>query len=86
MYTVQYYSAKREQDNAFEATWMELETHNKWKKSEREIPYNITYIWNLINGTNESIYIKETYSWTWRIDLQLPRGGEEWDGLGVWGL
>ena len=37
---------------------------------------------NLIYGTNEPIYRKETNSWTWRADLQLLRGRErEWNGL-----
>ena len=37
---------------------MELETHTKRSKSERErqIPYDIPYIWNLIYGTNGPIY------------------------------
>ena len=68
----------------FAATWMELETLVR-SKSERQRPHDITYIWNLINGTNEPIYRKETNSWTWRTDLWLPRRRErEWDGLGIW--
>ena len=33
-----------------------------------------TYMWNLICGTNEPIYRKETSLWTWKTDLCLPRG------------
>ena len=35
--------------------------HTKWCKSEREkqILYDITYMWNLKNTTNESIYKTE---------------------------
>ena len=42
---------------------MELETHTKRSKSERErqIPYDIPYIWNLIYGTNEPFHRKETH-------------------------
>ena len=41
--------------------------------------YDITYMWHLKNGTNESTFKKET-------DLWLLRGrGREWDGWGVWG-
>ena len=42
-------------------------------KSERkrQIPYDITYMWNLKYGTNECIYKKETDSQTWRTDLYL---------------
>ena len=66
-------------------------TRDSYKvKSERErqIPYDITYIWNLIYGTNEPFYRKETNSWTWRTDLWLPRGRgmeRESDGVRVWG-
>ena len=72
----------------FTATWMQLETLtlSEVSQKERQIPYDITYIWNLIYCTNEPFYGKETKSWTWRTDLWLPRGKErEWDGLGVGG-
>ena len=38
------------------------DSHTKWSKSERErqIPYDITYIWNLIYGTNKPFHRKET--------------------------
>ena len=40
--------------------------HTKWSKSERErqIPHDITYMWNLKYGTNELIYKTETDSQT----------------------
>ena len=40
--------------------------HTKWSKSEREkqIPYDITYMWNLKYDTNEPIYETETESQT----------------------
>ena len=31
---------------------------------ERQIPYDITYVWNLKYGTNELIYAAETESQT----------------------
>ena len=36
--------------------------HTKWSKSERErqIPYNITYLWNLKYDINELVYKTET--------------------------
>ena len=39
------------------------DSHTEWSKSERErqIPYDITYIWNLIYGTNEPFHRKETH-------------------------
>ena len=57
MYTMEYDSAiKKEWINAIcsnmEAT---RDSHTKWSKSERErqIPYDITYTWNLKYGTDE---------------------------------
>ena len=54
----------------FAATWMELETlilsevrqkeKDKYHKRERQIPYNITYLWNLKYGTDEPIYKTDT--------------------------
>ena len=40
--------------------------HTKWSKSEweRQIPYDITYMWNLKYDTNELIYKTEADSQT----------------------
>ena len=40
--------------------------HTKWSKSERErqMPYDITYMWSLKYDTNEPIYETETESGT----------------------
>ena len=37
--------------------------HTKWSKSEkkRQIPYNITYMWNLKYNTNELMYETKTH-------------------------
>ena len=50
----------------FTATWMIRDSHTKCIKSERErqIPYEITYIWNLIYGTNGPISRTDTDSQT----------------------
>jgi len=39
------------------------DSHNEWSKSEgeRQIPYYITYFWNLIYGTNEPFHRKENH-------------------------
>ena len=60
--------------------------HTKWNKSERErqIPYDITYMWNLKYGTNEPIYKTETDSQTYRMDLWLP--GCQGRGVGGRGM
>ena len=64
----------KEQNNAIAATWMQLEISIlKWSKSdtERQIPRDITHVWNLKYGTNEPLY--ETDSQTWRTDFWLQR-------------
>ena len=34
----------------------------------------------------KEIFPQKRKSWTWRIDLWLPRGkGREWEGLEAWG-
>ena len=38
--------------------------HTKCSESERQIPYGITYMWNLKYDTNEPIYEEETESQT----------------------
>ena len=72
----------------FVATWMQLEICilSEISQKERQIPYDITYMWNLKYGTDEPIYRRETDSQTQRTDLWLTRGRRrEWDGWGVWG-
>ena len=50
---------------------------------ERQIPHEITYMWNLRYGTNEHIYRTETDSQTWSTDLWLstvPEARMRWTG------
>ena len=57
--------------------------HTKWNKSERErqIPYDITYMWNLKYDTNEHIYGTETDSQRAQTcGRQGGRGGGGWMG------
>ena len=44
----------------------------------RQIPYDITYTWNLRYGTNEPVYKTETDFETYRTNLWSPNseGGE----------
>ena len=88
IYTMEYYSAiKKNKIMPFAATWMELETHTEWNKSERErqIPYDITYIWNLIYDTKEPFHRKETHGLRDQTcGCQGGGGGSGMDGvLGV---
>ena len=66
---------------------MELETHMKGIKSERErqIPYDITYIWNLIYGTKEPFHRKENHGLGEQTYGCQGGKGRDWEGLGVWG-
>ena len=47
----------------FAATWMEIETLilSEVRERERQIPYDITYTWNLIYCTSEPFHRKETH-------------------------
>ena len=66
--TMEYHSAiKKEQNNSI-CSNMDgpRDCHSEWSKSDwgRQIPYDITYIWNLKNDTNELIYKAEIDSQT----------------------
>ena len=65
---LEYYSTvKKNEIIPFAATWMKLEIITlKWNKlqKERQIPCDITHIWNLKYDTNEIIYEIETNSQT----------------------
>ena len=86
IYTVEYYSAiKKNKIIPFAATQVELETLIPSEVRERQIPCDITYMWNLKYDANEPICKTETDSQAWKTDLWLPRKrGREWDGLLVW--
>ena len=88
IYTVEYYSAiKKEWNNAIYSNMDgPRDYHTKWSKSERErqVSYDITYMWNLKKG----------YKWTYLQNRNRPTDienklmvtkGERWgrDKLGV---
>ena len=58
--SLKYYSAtKKKEIISFATKWMQLETvilSEISQKRERQIVYDITYIWNLKYGTNKHIY------------------------------
>ena len=66
IYTVEYHSAmKKNKIMPFAATWRQVEIIILSKaERERQIPCDITYMWNLRYGTNEPIYRTERDSWT----------------------
>ncbi len=59
------------------------DSHTKWSKSERgrQISYDITYIWNLIYGTNEPFHRKENYD----LENRLVVAKQEGEGVGWMG-
>ena len=59
---------------AIAKTWKQPECPST--ERERQIPYDITYMWTLNCKTNEHIYETETDSQTQRADLWLPRTGQ----------
>ena len=53
---------KKDKIMPFAATWMQLEILILCEVRKRQIPYDITYMWNVKYGTNEPIYKTETES------------------------
>ena len=53
IYTMKYYTAIKNEILPFATTWMNLEdvVLNKISETERQILYDITYMWNLKNKT-----------------------------------
>ena len=66
LHTMEYYSAiKKIEIMPFATTWMQLEIIIlKWSKSdtEREILYDIIYMWNIKYDANEPICLTEIES------------------------
>ena len=63
IYIMEYYSAiKMNEIMPFAATWMNLEIIilSEVSQKERQIPYDITYMWNMKYDINELIYETET--------------------------
>ena len=81
IYTMKYYSAvKKEWSNAICSNMDGPRDYpTSWSKSERErqILYDITYMWNLKNSTSELMYKTETDS---DIENKLPKG-DGWGGI-----
>ena len=84
IYTMEYYSAiKKEWNNAICSNMNgPRDCHTEWSKSdrEREISYDIAYMWNQKKGTNELIYKTEIELQMLKINLQLPGGKRQGEG------
>ena len=77
---MEYYSAIKKWNNAIYSNMDGLRNcHTKWSESDRErqISYDIAYIWNLKkNGTNEPIYKTEIVTDVENKQLPRRKGGE----------
>ena len=82
IYTVEYYSAmKKKEIMPFAATWMDLEIFLLSEVRRIEKSHDITYMWNLKNGTNGLIYKTEIGSQMEKTNLQLPKGVKVGGGI-----
>ena len=79
---MEYYSAiKKNKIIAFAATWMELEMLILSEVSQKE---KDKYFYLESNIWHKETFPQKRKSWTWRIDLWLPRGKrKEWGELGA---
>ena len=66
LYKIAYHLVMKKNGRPFAATWMQLEIIILWSNSERErqIYYDITYMWNLKYDTNKPVYKTEKDSQT----------------------
>ena len=73
---MKYYSAiKKKKIIPSVATWIQLEIiiPSEGSQRERQIPYDITYTWDLKYGTNEPVR-KQKWTQTHKTNLRLPTG------------
>ena len=64
----------------------EIITLSELSQNKKDNAYDITYVGNLKDDTNEPIYEIETESGIQRTDWQSPRGGVWMDGIGRLGF
>ena len=89
IYTMIYYSAlKKEQNNAIcSNTNGPRDYHAKWSKSnrERQISYDITYMWNLKKKIQINLFTKQRETHKLENKLIVTKGERGWrDKLGGW--
>ena len=89
IYTMEYYPAmKKNEIMPFAATWMDLETIILSEVSERQISYDITYMWNLKKTIQMNLLAeqKQTHR-LWKQIYVYQRRQVEWEewtgGLGL---
>ena len=82
VYTMEYYSAiKKNEATSFAATWMDLRWSYKVKQVRQgQMPYEITYMWNLRDSTNELICKTNKLSYI-KNELMVNQRGSGWGGV-----
>ena len=87
IYTMEY-SHKSEWNNAICSNMDGLRVyHTKWSKSgrERQISYDITYMWNLKKWIQMNLFTKQKQTHRlWKQIYDYQRGNQEGNKLGVW--
>ena len=80
---MEYYSAMKKNCSNMDGP---RDYHTKWSKSnrERQIAYDITYMWILKYDTNELLYKIETDLWHREQTCGCQEAGGMGDGLGFW--
>ena len=60
---MEYYTAERKKLLPFVTTWMELESImlSEISRAVKDIPYDLTYKWNLINKTNKQAKLNQRH-------------------------
>ena len=78
IYTIEYYSALKNEIMPFVATWIDLEIITLSKVSQRQISYNMNYMWNLKKNWYKRDYLQNRNR---HIDIEnkfmVSRRGEE---------
>ena len=75
---MEYYSdIEKNEVLSFAATWMDLENIilSEVSQTEKDILYDIIYMWNLKNNANSSIHKTETDSQTQKTSCGYQRRG-----------
>ena len=81
IYTVEYYSAIKENEiMPFAAIWMDLEMVILSEVSQRQISYDITYMWNLKKYIQMNIFTKQKQTYRHREQIHGYQREKDMEG------